>query len=135
MRDFLSFVSTQPPEDRRTNHARGMPDSGNDKLLIMHSIHRQEKCLTLLDREATGSLPFLIDAPQKMAIVASIISEYCKKLDPELFNKRGVPLTPVSLQNLANLAWQAHAIRDRTLQSVGCPPLLERASTSKIMLT
>jgi hypothetical protein len=119
MRDFLNYVCTKFEDhtgNRPHHYDDAIPDS---RLQVMHSIHRQHSRRRDLEREAVGSLPHLIDIPQQLAILASLLAAHCQKFDPDSFNKRGVVITDSSLQRLATLTWQALAIRDHAFRLMG----------------
>lgn len=117
MRDFLNTVCTPTPDDRIGNRFRRQDDAIPDsRLQVMQSIHRQHARRSDLEREAMGSLPYLIDVPHQLAILASLLAGHCKKIEPETFNKRGIPLTAASLQQLATLTWQGLTVRDHAFR-------------------
>lgn len=122
MRDFLNLICI-PDSDfhagsRLKRYHEAIPDS---RLQIMHSILRQRSRRSDLEREAVGSLPYLTDVPQQLAILASLLAGHCQKFDLETFNKRGVPLTGSSLQRLAILTWQALTVRERAFHVIVQP--------------
>lgn len=116
MRDYLNLISTPKPEDTITLLQRSGSQEHTHDHELGKLIARQERVPgNIVEREASGFLPFLIDVPKNIALIASGIAEHCKKLNRESFDKRGVTLSAESLQRLANLSWQALLIRDRTL--------------------
>jgi len=117
MTDYLLAVSTQKSELR----SRFPPDldaAQTDRLHIMQSMNRQLSVLHQLHRESIPQWPYMIDVPQQLALITSLIVRNCKNIDGNVISNISGPASSNTLAGIGEFVCQCLDIETLALQQV-----------------
>ena len=116
MIDYLAVVSTT--DGTKAPSSSRIPINKGDSSTVKIALQQRLDTIPALHREATPSLPYLLDVPKHLAIVTSLAVRYCRS-HPDFLAVFDADLSPLGGKPLRDLCVQCMNIEDTALHRIG----------------
>lgn len=137
MIDYLSFISTDPPDKPQTPQALSTAGHGFQRLQLHHGFYSKKASLPLLYRESIPELPHMLDLGKHLAIITSVVVRHTRRHLPsrlgspseqdfDLFCQRCLEVEEKALMQVSKMAGSSRADPSKDINS----PISNKSPTS-----